>query len=251
MSENARSIVRTIAVFEAFAAARRPLSSSELVERLEAPRSSVADLLRTLVEQGVLAMDRRQATYLPTAKFARLGDWVGESWRSNHALTDSLARLVRDTGETASFAAPNDLEMEIVHVITVRNGIQWSAEVGQRYTAFGSAVGASHLATLPDTTIRSMYRRASRLPGTRGPKMSLTEVLALVQASRHEPIVFAHGALHPDVAAFGMALPLEIGPRPLYVGIGGPRDRFTERREAIHARLVQFLDEVRALQSEP
>lgn len=247
MSESARSIVRTIALFEAFAEARRPLTSGELVERLGAPRSSVADLLRTLVEQGVLAMDRRRATYLPTAKFARMGDWIGESWRTNHALTDALAKLVRDTGETASFAAPNDLEMEIVHVITVSNGIQWSAEVGQRYTAFGSAVGASHLATLPDTTIRSMYRRASRLPATRAPKMTLRDVLALVQASRHEPIVFAHGALHPDIAAFGAALPIEIGPRPLYLGIGGPRDRFMGRRDAIHARVAQFLAEVRSL----
>ena len=60
MSEGARSVVRTVALFEEFARARRALSSSEIVERLGAPRSSVADLLRTLVDERVLAMDRRR-----------------------------------------------------------------------------------------------------------------------------------------------------------------------------------------------
>ncbi|MCW5605455.1 MAG: helix-turn-helix domain-containing protein [Burkholderiales bacterium] len=45
-----------------------------MAERLGAPRSSTADLLRTLVDDGMLAMDQRRATYLPTAKFAKRGD---------------------------------------------------------------------------------------------------------------------------------------------------------------------------------
>ena len=145
MSEGARSVVRTVSLFEEFARARRALTSSEIVERLGAPRSSVADLLHTLVDEGVLAMDRRRATYLPTAKFAKLGAWLIDSWRSNHTLLDALERLALDTGETTSFAAPSDLEMEIVHAINKPGGIRWTAEVGQRYTVFGSAVGAAHL----------------------------------------------------------------------------------------------------------
>jgi DNA-binding IclR family transcriptional regulator len=246
MTEGARSVVRTVTLFEEFARARRALSSSEIVARLGAPRSSIADLLRTLVDEGVLAMDRRSATYLPTAKFAMLGHWLADSWRSNHHLLDALERLAQDTGETTSFAAPSDLEMEIVHAVNVPGGIRWSAEVGQRYTAFGSAVGAAHLASLPATTIRSMYARARRLPPDRGPTADLQQVLADVQRARQQGYAYATGALHVDVAALGAMIPLELGPRPLYVAIGGLRERFDARRARIEARFRTFLDEVRA-----
>jgi len=225
MSEGARSVVRTVHLFEEFARARRPLTSGELVERLGAPRSSVADLLRTLVDQGVLAMDRRRATYLPTARFAHLG------------------ALALDTGETTSFAAPGDLEMEIVHAINMPGGIRWSAEVGQRYTVFGSAVGAAHLTALTTTTIRSMYARAQRLPPERGPTATLQSVLETVQQARY---AYAVGALHMDVAALGAAIPVDTGPRALYVAVGGLKDRFAARRAEIGARLLRFLDEVRS-----
>ncbi len=246
MSEGARSVVRTVALFEEFARARRALSSSEIVERLGAPRSSVADLLRTLVDERVLAMDRRRATYIPTAKFAKLGDWLADSWRSNHVLLDGLERLAQDTGETTSFAAPSDLEMEIVYAINAPGGIRWSAEVGQRYTIFGSAVGAAHLVSLSATTIRSMYARAQRLPPERGPTASLQEVLASVQRARQDGYAYAVGALHTDVAALGAVIPLDIAPRALYVAVGGLKERFNAQRASIEARLRQFLDEVRA-----
>ncbi|MCC7083303.1 MAG: helix-turn-helix domain-containing protein [Burkholderiales bacterium] len=246
MLEGARSVVRTVSLFEEFSRARRALTSSEIVERLRAPRSSVADLLRTLVHEGVLTMDRRRATYLPTSKFARLGDWLIDGWRSNHMLLDALERLSLDTNETTSFAAPNDLEMEIVHASNVRGGIRWTADVGQRYTLFGSAVGAAHLATLPGTTIRSMYARAQRLPPERGPIASLPVVLACVQQARKDGYAYAVGALHKEVAALGAMIPVDAGPRALYVAIGGPRDRFEPRRAMIEARLRLFLNEVRA-----
>lgn len=224
---------------------RRPLTSSELVVRLKVPRSSVADLLRTLVDEGVLAVDRRRATYLPTAKFAHLGAWLADSWRSNHVLLDALERLAHDTGETASFAAPSDLEMEIVHAVNVPGGIRWSAEVGQRYTAFGSAVGAAHLAALTTTTIRSMYARAQRLPPERGPTAPLQTVLRDVQQARKLGHAFAVGALHTDVAALGALVPVDTGPRALYVAVGGLKDRFNARRLQIENCLRRFLDEVR------
>jgi len=246
MSEGARSVVRTVNLFEEFARARRPLTSSELVVRLQVPRSSVADLLRTLVGEGVLAMDRRRSTYLPTAKFAHLGAWLADSWRSNHGLLDALQRLAQDTGETTSFAAPSDLEMEIVHAVNVPGGIRWSAEIGQRYTVFGSAVGAAHLAALTNTTIRAMYARAQRLPPGRGPTAPLKAVLAGVQQAREVGYAFAVGALHTDVAALGARIPADTGPRALYVAVGGLKERFSARRREIEARLRSFLDEVRS-----
>ena len=58
-----------VGVLEAFERERRALTSAELIEILGAPRSSVAALLRAMVDLSVLSLDRRSATYLPTAHF--------------------------------------------------------------------------------------------------------------------------------------------------------------------------------------
>ena len=53
-----------------------------------------------------------------------------------------------------SFAAPSDLEMKIAHAIKVPGDIRWPAEVGQRFTIFGSAAGA----VIPlSTALRALY----------------------------------------------------------------------------------------------
>jgi DNA-binding IclR family transcriptional regulator len=74
----------------------------------------------------------------------------------------------------------------------------------------------------------------------------LQQVLADVQRARQQGYAYATGALHVDVAALGAMIPLELGPRPLYVAIGGLRERFDARRARIEARFRTFLDEVRA-----
>ena len=76
----------------------------------------MADLLRTLVDLNLLAIDRRAATYFPTARFAALGTWLPSTWLGTDDLPDALAALAAECGETVTLATPSDLEIEMVYV---------------------------------------------------------------------------------------------------------------------------------------
>lgn len=239
MTDHARSVVRTFQLFDALSKERRPLSSAALAATIGAPRSSMADLLRTLVDLNLLAVDRRSATYFPTARFASLGTWLVQSWLGGEGLRESLGELAGQTGETVTLACPADLEIEIVFVLGAPSGIAWCPEVGQRYSVFGTAVGNTYLGTLPPSTLRAMHRRASVRQTPRLPP--LAKCLSTAREAQRRGFSWAIGTYHPEVAALAAHLPEDSLERPLMVSIGGPTKRMESKRATLERMLHDFV----------
>jgi DNA-binding IclR family transcriptional regulator len=231
--------VRTFQLFDALSKERRPLSSAALAATIGAPRSSMADLLRTLVDLNLLAVDRRSATYFPTARFASLGTWLVQSWLGGEGLRESLGELAGQTGETVTLACPADLEIEIVFVLGAPSGIAWCPEVGQRYSVFGTAVGNTYLGTLPPSTLRAMHRRASVRQTPRLPP--LAKCLSTAREAQRRGFSWAIGTYHPEVAALAAHLPEDSLERPLMVSIGGPTKRMEGKRATLERMLHDFV----------
>lgn len=240
MSDLTLSLQRLEGLLDHFARERRPLSSAEICGALEAPRSSVAALLKALVQMGWLANDRRAATYLPTAKFATLGSWVLDEALLSPELIEAVHVLQMETGETVSLSAPADLGLEVLHVVGPDSGIRLVIQVGVRLALWGTAIGTAYLATIADPTIRSMYRRTEATDSP--PKVSLrTALLGIRRARDNDGIAFAESAVVPDVAAISRALPATMAPRTLVVSIGGPISRVRARRAEIEETLHDWL----------
>lgn len=240
MSDLTLSLQRLSALFELFARERRPLSLVAICTALDAPRSSVAALLKALAQMGWLAHDRRAATYLPTAKFATLGAWVLEGTLLPGALVDAAHELQVATGETVSLSTPVDLGLEVLHVTGPNLGIRLVIRVGGRLALWGTAIGTAYLTTLADPTIRSMYRRSEA--GGEVPPVSLRATLAAVRRARaNGRMSFAESAVVPDVAAVSAPLPAGIAPRTLVVSVGGPVNRMRARRAFIEDELDGWL----------
>ena len=106
MSDLTLSLQRLSALLELFAREQRALSSATICAALDAPRSSVAALLKALAQLGWLAHDRRAATYLPTAKFSMLGAWVLQGNQLPATLLAAVQELQATTGETVSLSTP-------------------------------------------------------------------------------------------------------------------------------------------------
>jgi DNA-binding IclR family transcriptional regulator len=227
MSALTLSLSRLAALLELYARERRPLSCAAICAALGAPRSSVAALLRTLVQLEWLGHDRRAATYLPTARFATLGQWVLEEALLPPALLEAVHALQAETGETVSLSVPADLELEVVHVTGPDTGIRLALDVGRRLSPWGTALGTAYLTTIADPTIRSMYRRS----GATDP--SLRVVMSAVRRARDEGVAYVESAVIPDVAACSAPLPRDVAPRPLIVSVGGPVRRIAGKRDTI------------------
>ncbi|MCC7083319.1 MAG: IclR family transcriptional regulator [Burkholderiales bacterium] len=245
MSDAARSVVRIAALLELFERERRPLSSTEIGESLDVPRSSTGTLLKALVQLGWLTIDRRRATYFPGARLARLTGWLLSESLLDDRVLRALEAMCASTGETVTISCANDLEVEILHVRGPTSGIHLVVEEGQRIPLWGSAIGTAYLTTLADTTIRSMYRRNQHDARGRRTSVSLAEVLKTVRRARRDGYAFVDSFVVPGVAAISAPLPDEIGPRPLIASVGGPADRLRTRTDAIVAALQRFIGAVR------
>lgn len=225
-------------MFDALARERRPMSSAALAAHVGAPRSSMADLLRTLVDLNLLAIDRRAATYFPTARFAALGSWLQGTWLGTDDLPDALTALAAECGETVTLATPSDLEIEMVYVSGATTGVAWRPEVGQRYSVFGSAVGSCYLGMLPAATVRTMHRRAAAASPQVPP---VQRTLAEARAARRAGYGWVQGTYHPDVAALAVHLPNDSRARPTFVGVGGPIRRMVAKRATLEKALKDFV----------
>ncbi len=241
MSDAARSVARIAALLELFERERRPLSSTEIGESLGIPRSSAGTLLKALVQLGWLTIDRRRATYFPGARLARLTGWLLSESLLDDRVLRALEALCASTGETVTISCANDLEVEILHVRGPTTGIHLVVEEGQRIPLWGSAIGTAYLTTLPDSTIRSMYRRSQHGAHGRRPEVPIAAVLKTVRRARRDGYAFVDSFVVPGVAAISAPLPDAIGPRPLIASVGGPADRLSARAAAVAAALGKFI----------
>lgn len=233
-----QSVARMVAVLEAFERERRPLTSAELITLIEAPRSSVAALLRAMVELSVLSLDRRSATYLPTAHFARLAAWLDEAIVREPRVLEMLKTVQEACSETVTLSAPTDLCMEILRVERGNLVISFIAEPGQQITFWGSAIGTAYLSTLAAPALASLYERSRRHGGPLAPTQSLEEIRRLVEQARETGCARAFGAVFADAGAIATPLPPTVGIRRCVLTVAGPAERL-RAKEAMIASLLQ------------
>jgi len=244
MAAVSQSVERAFKVFEVFKEQRRALTALDIIQHINAPRSSAAALLKTLVDLELLSIDRRTTTYFPTAKFAMLGTWLDDGSLFPKALLETLEVLRDKTGETVTLAANQDLHMELVQVVSSGQAISFRAEKGQTFPLFGTGVGTAYLSTLDTQQIKNLYRRAKdrkvMLPNT----PTLDAVLHSVELCVEQGFHIAEGAVFKDATAISKATGINVAARPLIVSVTGPTERMKQRFDDISALLIAELSQL-------
>lgn len=241
MSSTSQSVGRTIELFQAFARARRALSAAEIAVLISAPRSSCAALLKTLSDLDMVSVDRRTATYFPTARFAELGAWISDGSIYPPRILEIMHELCAVTGETITLATSNDLMIELVQVERSDQAISFAAEKGQKFPLWGTGVGAAYLSCLDNAQIRSLYRRCETrnlIPKSAPP---IDRILMEAANVRRRGYAIAEGAVFADASAIAAPAPLKANGRPIVVSIAGPTARMKHRYAALGALLVERL----------
>ena len=232
-----QSVARLFQILELFEKERRPLSSQEIVASTGAPRSSAAALLKNLVDLSILSMDRRTATYFPTAQFGRLGSWLTEALVSDPALLGVAHDLQQEIGETVTISGPIDHCIEVLLVERSAQVISFIAEPGQKLPLWTSAVGLTYLSTLSNTAVKALFDRMSRRGGEWAPTIPLSDILEDLEVARTQGYVVGEGRIFSDATAFSISLPEHVGLRQLVLSVVGPNDRMREKKTKIIAAL--------------
>lgn len=179
-----QSVTRVIQILEALCASPTAIGLAQLTRTLNAPKSSIAALLRGLAEADFVIPTEGVYRLGPAAY--GLGSALLEARRrlqSSNFVREGMVRLAERSGETVLFAVRDSGgdTLTYVDVIESRNTVRFAVSVGDRRPLYCTAGGRVLLATLPDEELQSYLQRLKpeRLTTkTETNKRKLTEIIA-------------------------------------------------------------------------
>lgn len=158
------AVVRTLDILELFLDGPGSLSVADVLRRTELPRSTVHELLTTLVARGYLQKNAETAQYTLGVKLLHLGnayaerfDLLGVSNIAARALSDELK-------ETASVGILQGSSVFYLAKIEARALFQIPSGIGQRLPASCTGIGKALLSAIGDDAVAKLYPDPAGLP---------------------------------------------------------------------------------------
>jgi DNA-binding IclR family transcriptional regulator len=215
------SVARAVQVLDVLAASDAGLGVNQVARRLGVNASTASRLLATLQEAGLV--ERADAgPYRLGLKLVALSDRVLAQLDVRQLARPLLARLVEETGETATVSLPGEREAVTVDFVPSaasvvsmarvgRPSIPHATAVGKVMLAFGETLAAGEDAPLAALTERTITDRAA-----------LDRELAAI---RERGFAEAVGEREPDLAAVAAPVLGRGGRLAAILGIQGPVSR--------------------------
>ncbi len=243
-SDVVKSAARALEVIEIFAREQRPLHAREIQLALDIPASSTIALVKSLMHLGYLRFDRRARLYVPTLRVALLGDWLRRDALASEGVLAAMHMLSSATGEAAILSTPNDVHMQVTHIVPGREPIADVAKPGMLVSMTESAVGIAFLASRSDDEICALCRRLDREHRRTGP-IDVAALMARVSAARRMRYAAAYDLL-PGVGSVAAVLPAPLDTAQVVLCIGGQVARVRERERAYARDLLAAIRKYRA-----
>ncbi|MFD7705934.1 IclR family transcriptional regulator [Streptomyces sp. NPDC059785] len=235
-----KSAARTVALLELLAArGERPSRLDELAEDLGVPRSSMYQLLQTLVECGWVRTDVTGSYYGIGIRALLTGTGYLDGDRRIRAVRPYLDEASDALGETIHLARLDGPDVVYLATRESHEYLRTISRVGRRVPAHAGALGKALLAERPD----------AELPLPDGPLTGLTENTHTDRGSLHADLaeVRARGysvdreETVTGIAGFGFALRYDT-PATDAISCSVPVARLTAAHEA---RIVAVMREIR------
>lgn len=233
-----RAAGRVVDILERLVSSRDGLALRELSAQLEAPKSSLLPLLRTLVARGLLEQG--------TAGEYRLGPRaleLGMGSSAHRGLSEiarpALRALMQRTGETVFLGTLSGDGAAVVFVDKVESEqvIRYTAGVGDRRALHATSSGKVILAFLPAARREKILRALPLKRYTERTVTSLPALRAALDEVRESGVCLNFDEL--AVGAAGVAAPIfdRDGRVAGACAIGGPTDRVRPRLRALAAEV--------------
>jgi DNA-binding IclR family transcriptional regulator len=216
-------VERALDIFEAFAAAQRPLSLTDIAEAIGIPKSSCHAIIGTLVSRGYLYQLARPRSLYPTKRLYDVSAAIVAKDPFIERTTPMLERLRETSRETVILGKRQGDSVIYLHVIESSHSIRYSARPGDIKRLHSSAIGKAMLGRLKEAELRA-WVRARELD--RVTAATLTDPERLVDeilAGRRAGFFQTRGENVDDVWA--VAASIQVAEETLAVALAGPRHR--------------------------
>lgn len=186
-----QSVTRVIQILEALCASSEPMGLAQLSRVLNAPKSSIAALLRGLAEADFVIPSEGAYRLGPSA--FGLGSALLEARRRLHSsdlVREGMRRLAERSDETVLFAVRDNGydTMTYVDVIESRNTVRFAVSVGDRRPLYCTAGGRVLLASMADEDLGKYFTRLEPQQFTGSTEIDKRRLSEIVSAARESGV---------------------------------------------------------------
>lgn len=229
-----RSLLTASEILECIASAGGKLSLTQIVERSGVPLTTIHRMLQALAQHGYIRQDADSRVYSLGPRLIHLGGTSGRilgSWARPW-----LKTLVDATGESATLAVLDGLDVVYLAQVPSRHNLRMLTELGKHIPAIGTAVGEAMLASLKDDEVEALFRRHSPGSLTDARASDLSALLQRLTLIRSRGFATEDGERESGVRAFAMIVD---GQRPMAISVSGPSTRIPFPVSEEHVALMR------------
>ena len=230
-----RQVDNALDLFELFARDKRPLTLTIIADELGMPKSSVFNLIDTLLSRGLIYETRQRGGYYPTPRLHEIATSIMEGDVFLQRIHGALEELAEATGETVLLAARQGAEVIYIDVVESASPIRYFARCGERRPLYTTSTGKAIL-TSYDKAERA--RILEQVDFVRHQETTFTDagkLLAELDAAVARGWTEDRAEFTPDV--MGIGVPLAHGARRFGLAIAGPLYRMEYQRDVLAAKL--------------
>ena len=217
-----KSALRTLAVFEIFAARRQPLSQTDLARALEIPVSSCHGLIQTLQAEGYLQVMADRRLY-PTRRLKEMTDQIHRHDPAPEMLRPHLEALRDQTGETVILGRRQGDAIVYLDVIEGTHTIRYQAGTGDVKPLHSSSMGKALLGRMEEDELFALLARLDLKPVTENTLTGRSALLADIERGRKNGYFITRGENVADVWA--VAITVDLQDDVLGIVLAGPAHR--------------------------
>lgn len=163
MARHTPALLRALDVLEMIGQASAPLTTSEIIDRTDIPRTSAHEIVATLMARGYLRRTEGGA-YQLGAQTYKLGQAYAHHFDMLQVSNDVARSLSSQCGETVSVALLEGSEVFYLAKAELDVQVPMASKIGHRLPANSTGLGKALLADLPAAVLRSLYPDPDNLP---------------------------------------------------------------------------------------
>ncbi len=243
VSRRTRGLDRAFQILEFLRVKRQPMRPNEIASEIGAPRSSIYELVNSLLSHGMLDYEGGDGRVYLGRKLYFLGTAYAEQFDLMRECERMLVRLAEETRETAQMCV---LEGNKYTVAMMREGIRpfrISASVGELVSIPWTASGRLLLAHLSDTEILEFIPSSDfQLPG--GQRLDPVDFIAQVRKASEDGYFTFNSVVENFTHCFAVPIRQADGVCIATLCLVTPREDGLKNRDSYLQSLIAAADEV-------
>jgi len=212
-----RQIEHLFMLMDMFADKKTPLTVKQIVDHFGWPRSTVFNMVKTLVDLGYLFQPMVRGGYFPTDKWQKMGQIYIDVLPLPVSVHEFLMYLQSITGETVLLVAMDKDCGIILDVAESKEVIRYSPKIGESIPLLSTAAGKVLLSQMSNLDRRRLI----------GNSATFEDVLEQFTALEQQGWLASIGQYSKDLG--GVAVPFPIYGRKNVIALGGPVGRVEHR----------------------